>query len=150
MINSHYSVYNHNSNSFCPLYTYTSYFTYMETGELCIFEDKSLRQMGCITQSTIKPVALPNVHRFYKFFHQQIEWHTCNEVAHHNLNACLITIYISNCCQFSDIYISQGSVATHIRCGGIFKYEFVANLPLNLSAKELQEFSVVFNQSVSS
>ena len=22
---------------------------------------------------------------------------------------------------------SQGSVATHLRCGGIFKYEFVAN-----------------------
>ena len=24
-------------------------------------------------------------------------------------------------CQFSDIHISQGSVATYIRCGGIFK-----------------------------
>jgi len=45
----------------------------------------------------------------------------------------LITMHISDCCQFSDIHISQGSVATHLRCGGIFKYEFVANLPMSLS-----------------
>jgi len=67
----------------------------------------------------------------------------------------LIPTHISDCCQFSDIHISQGSVSTHLRCGGIFKYEFVANLPLSLSAKELwksvliwgsygQEFSVLF------
>ena len=57
--------------------------------------------------------------------------------------------------EFSNIDISQGSVATYLRCGGIFKYQFVANLPLSLSAKELcksviiwgsygQEFSVLF------
>jgi len=26
---------------------------------------------------------------------------------------------------FSDINISQGSVATHLRCGGIFSYYFI-------------------------
>ena len=36
---------------------------------------------------------------------------------------------------FLNIDISQGSVATYIRCGGTFKYEFVANLPLNVPAK---------------
>jgi len=35
-------------------------------------------------------------------------------------------MHISDCCQFSDIHISQGSVATYLRRGGIFKYEFVA------------------------
>jgi len=45
-------------------------------------------------------------------------------------------MHISDCCQFSDIHISQGSVATYLRCGGIFKYEFVANLPMSLSVKE--------------
>jgi len=45
-------------------------------------------------------------------------------------------MHISDCCQFSDIHISQGSVATCLRCGGIFKYEFVANLPVSLSVKE--------------
>ena len=65
----------------------------------------------------------------------------------------LITIHISDCRQFSGIHISQGSVATYLRCGGMFDYEFVANLPLNLSVKELwksvniwgsygQEFSI--------
>ena len=44
----------------------------------------------------------------------------------------LITMHISDCCQFSDIHISQGSVATYLRCGGIFKYEFVANLQVSL------------------
>jgi len=29
---------------------------------------------------------------------------------------------------FSDIHISQGSVATYLKRGGIFKHEFVANL----------------------
>jgi len=37
---------------------------------------------------------------------------------------------------FWNIDISQGSVATQLRCGGIFKYEFVANLPLSLPVKE--------------
>jgi len=34
---------------------------------------------------------------------------------------------------FSDINISQGSVAMHVKCGGIFYYLFVRNL---LSLKE--------------
>ena len=38
---------------------------------------------------------------------------------------------------FLNIDISQGSVATRLRCGGIFKYELVANLPVSLSVKEL-------------
>jgi len=38
---------------------------------------------------------------------------------------------------FLNIDISQGSVATYVLCGGIFKYEFVANLPLSLPAKEI-------------
>jgi len=37
---------------------------------------------------------------------------------------------------FLNIDISQSSVATQLRCGGIFKYEFVANLPACLPVKE--------------
>ena len=47
-------------------------------------------------------------------------------------------MHILDCCQFSDIHISQGSVATYLRCGGIFKYEFVANLPVSLPVKECE------------
>jgi len=56
---------------------------------------------------------------------------------------------------FWNIDISQGSVATQLRCGGIFKYKFVANLLVSLSVTEFcklvniwgsygQEFSVLF------
>ena len=37
---------------------------------------------------------------------------------------------------FFDTDISQGSVVTHIRCGGIVNEDFVANLLINLSVKE--------------
>jgi len=40
-------------------------------------------------------------------------------------------------CDFLNTDISQGSAATYLRCDGIFKYEFVANLSLCLSVKEL-------------
>jgi len=49
----------------------------------------------------------------------------------------LITILVSNCRLFSDISISQGSVATRLRCGGIFNYHFTANLSPSLTVKEL-------------
>jgi len=39
-------------------------------------------------------------------------------------------------CDFLNLDISQGSVATYLRCDGIFKYEIVAYLPLSLPAKE--------------
>jgi len=48
----------------------------------------------------------------------------------------LITIHISNCHLFSDITISQGSVATHLRCDGIFNDHFTANLSQSLTIKE--------------
>jgi len=34
------------------------------------------------------------------------------------------------------IYISQGSVATHLRCGGIFSNHVIANCIQNVSVKE--------------
>jgi len=37
----------------------------------------------------------------------------------------------------SDINISQGSVTTRLRCGGIFYYEFARNLLLSLLVKEI-------------
>jgi len=50
----------------------------------------------------------------------------------------LITIPASNCDLFSNIRptISQGSVTTRLRCGGIFSYRFTANLSLSLTVKK--------------
>jgi len=64
-------------------------------------------------------------------------------------------MHISDYRQFSDIHTSQGSVATYVICDGMFKYAFVANLPLTMKMKKFwksvniwgsygQEFSVLF------
>ena len=37
---------------------------------------------------------------------------------------------------FPDIYISQGSVATHFRCGGIFNDSLITRLLLSLIVNE--------------
>jgi len=34
------------------------------------------------------------------------------------------------------IYISQGSVATQLRCGGIFGNQFITNFPQNVPVKK--------------
>jgi len=36
------------------------------------------------------------------------------------------------------MHISQGSVATHIRCGGIFQYKLVANLLESIGEKNVE------------
>jgi len=36
---------------------------------------------------------------------------------------------------FSDIYISQGSVETHLRCGGIYNNHIIANCQQNVPVK---------------
>ena len=49
----------------------------------------------------------------------------------------LITLHISDWHHFSDLHISQGSVATCLRRDGIFKYDFVANLLPSPSVKKV-------------
>jgi len=48
----------------------------------------------------------------------------------------LITRPVLNCHLFSDISISQGSVAMRLRCDGIVIYHFTVNLYLSLTLKE--------------
>ena len=52
------------------------------------------------------------------------------------LHGSLLQLLLKNC-DFLNIDISQGSVATLLRCGGIVKYELVANLLVSLPVKEL-------------
>jgi len=44
-----------------------------------------------------------------------------------------ITTLVCDCRSFPHINIPQGSVATHLRCGGIFNKHFAANLLRNLT-----------------
>ena len=70
------------------------------------------------------------------------------------LHVSLLKLLLEHC-DFLNIDILQGSVATRLRCGGIFKHELVANLLVNLPVKEFwksvniwgsygQEFGVLF------
>jgi len=40
---------------------------------------------------------------------------------------------------FADVNVSQGSVATYARCGGIFDIRLTANLPRNLPVKKFRQ-----------
>ena len=51
------------------------------------------------------------------------------------LHGSLLELLLEHC-DFLNIDISQGSVATPLRCGGIFKYELAANLPVSLPVKQ--------------
>ena len=44
---------------------------------------------------------------------------------------------------FADIHISQGSVATRLKRGGIFKHEFVANLLQSLIVKKFENRIII-------
>jgi len=44
---------------------------------------------------------------------------------------------LSSMACISDINVSQGSVAAYARCGGIFNMQLTANLPGNLSVKNV-------------
>ena len=44
---------------------------------------------------------------------------------------------------FADIHISQGSVATCLKRGGIFKHEFVANLLQSLIVKKFENRIII-------
>ena len=48
----------------------------------------------------------------------------------------LITTDVSKCHLFSDITISQGTVATRLTCGGICSYHFARNSSPSLAVKE--------------
>jgi len=74
------------------------------------------------------------------------------------LHGSLLQLLLQHC-YFFNIDISQGSVATRLRCGGLFKYELVANLPVSLPVKEFlklvniwgsygQEFGVFLRHNV--
>jgi len=73
----------------------------------------------------------------------------CSKITCHSLNAWLyyLVIYHNIKLQyifqtdaiFLTIHISQGSVATcFLRCGGIFKHEFIANLLTSLAVKKFE------------
>ena len=81
-------------------------------------------------------VTLPSIHRFKKI--QNVELNNkafliwfLTTTPHVNYVATLPCNLSLTAC-FADINVSQGSVATYARCGGIFNSHFTANLLQNL------------------
>jgi len=66
------------------------------------------------------------------------------------LHNCLLHLLLKHC-DFLNIDISQGSVATCLGCGAVFKYDFVANFLLSLTVKEFENrltFGEVTDRSI--
>jgi len=55
----------------------------------------------------------------------------------------LLHLLLKNC-DFLNTDISQGSVATRLECGGVFKYDFVTNFLLSLTVKEFLKIGKYF------
>jgi len=55
-------------------------------------------------------------------------------VAKSCITACFMHLFVN--CNFLNIDISLGSVATRLGCGVVFKYDFVTNFLLTLAVKE--------------
>jgi len=89
--------------------------------------------------TTLLLVTLPNIHRFNNLFTQRLSnkpfliW--LLTIPPHLKYVAILPCNLSLIACFSDINVSQGSVATYARSGRIFSNEFTANLPKNLSVK---------------
>jgi len=55
----------------------------------------------------------------------------------------LIETFVSDCWPFLDIYYSQGSVATQLRCGGIFNDRFITGLLMSPRVKNFENWSTI-------
>jgi len=51
------------------------------------------------------------------------------------MHSSLLHLLLKNS-DFSNTYISQGSLATRLGCGWVFKYDFVTNFLLSLKVKD--------------
>ena len=54
----------------------------------------------------------------------------------------LHVVHIHIFTKFLQIYISQGSVATQLRCGGMFSNQFITNFPQNVPVKNCENRSI--------
>ena len=54
---------------------------------------------------------------------------------------CTTACFIDSCLANFNTNISQGSVVTQLKCGGIINDDFVANLLMNLPVKEFKNQS---------
>jgi len=116
------------------------------SGEICTFKQDSEWQTGHVKQSAILPVSLPYVYHFKNSFtSKQNDNSVLKQPPHLKCVATLpcpswtyakIQIYVSDYRYFLTLHVSQGSVATFVRCDGLFNYTFITNLLLSPLVKK--------------
>jgi len=58
------------------------------------------------------------------------------------LSSKILFIYSPNSYGFYIFHISQGSVATQLKCGGMFGNHFITNCPQNAPVKKFENWSI--------
>ena len=94
---------------------------------------------GAHETTTLLLVTLPNIHRL-KITHtlsiKPFSIWLLTPPPHLKYVAATLPCNLSLMACFADINVSQGSVETHARCGGIFNFHLTANLLRNLPVKK--------------
>ena len=88
--------------------------------------------------TTLLLVTVPNTHRFKKFTHTLSNKPFLNwllKTPPHVKYAATLPCNLSLMACFADINVSQGSLATYVRCGEILDISLTANLLKNLPVK---------------
>jgi len=102
------------------------------------FSSVLARRKGHVT-NTFLLENLPNIRRFTKNFTHRLSnkpfliWLLTTPP--HPKFVATLPCNLSLMACFADINVSQGSVATYAKCGGIFNMHLTANLPRNLPVK---------------
>jgi len=103
---------------------------------LCAYGQHTAKSEESARDITFLPVTLPNIHRFKQKFTDRLRgkpfliW--LSTTPPHLKYVATLPCNLSLIACFADINVSQGSVATCARCGGILNVHLTTNLPRNL------------------
>jgi len=108
---------------------------------LCMPGQHTAKRRRKCTRQSLLYVTLPNIYDYKKNFTLRLSnkpfliWLLTSPP--HLQYAATLPCNLSLMACFADINVSQGNVATHARCGGIFSMHLTANLPRNLPVKKI-------------
>ena len=107
-----------------------------------IFQQCVGRALKVHKTTTLLLVTVPHIHRFFSLTDSATNFFLIwlLTTPSHLKYAATLRCNLSLMVCFADINVSQGSVATYTRCGGIFNIHLTANLPRNLPVKEINRF----------
>jgi len=98
--------------------------------------------------TTLLLVTLPNIHRLNVFSTHTLSNKPFLTTQPHLKYVATLScnLYLMDC--FADVDVSQGSVATYARCGGIYNIRLTANLLRNLPVKLFNQLNQLVYENV--